>query len=211
MTLRGGISALVISAIGAALLLSTPAPVAAAGAGYSPGFQFLKALKDGDGDSLVKLLQDHSTTLVNSQDLTTGESGLHVLVRKRNATWMQFLIQQGANVNIEDKKGVTPLVLATQLGYIEGVEVLIKAHAKLDVANETGETPLIAAVHRRDVAMIRMLLKGGADPDRTDSSGRSARDYALFDGPNSQLVSEIEKNEKPKGQREGSVRYGPSL
>lgn len=202
----GRISVLALPALAGALLIAQPVQ-----AQYSPSFQFLKAVKDGDGDALVKLLQDHSTTLVNSQDLTNGESALHLLIRKRNIVWIRYLIQQGANVNIADKRGVTPLVLATQLGYVEAVEELIKARARLDIANDTGETPLIAAVHRRDFTMMRLLLKGGADPDRADSSGRTARDYALLDGPNSQLVSEIQKNEKPKGQREGSVRYGPSI
>ncbi len=202
----GRISALVLPAIAGALLLAVPAQ-----AQYSPGYQFLKAVKDGDGDELVKLLQDHSTTLVNSQDISTGESGLHILVRKRNLVWIRYLLQQGANPNVEDKKGVSPLVLATQLGYLEGVQELINFHAKLDVANSTGETPLIAAVHRRDIPMMRLLLKGGADPDRADSSGRSARDYALLDGPKSSLVEEIDKNQKPKSQREGASGYGPSL
>ena len=192
----------------AAMALTAPVPAEAQM--YSAGFQFLKAVKDGDSDKVIELIEKNSTTLVNSQDLTSGEAGLHILVRKRNVTWLRYLIQQGANVNIADKKGVTPLVLATQLGYVDGVDVLIKAHAKVDVANSTGETPLIAAVHNRDVTLIRLLLKGGADPDRADSSGRSARDYAVLAGGD-QLVSEIEKNEKPKAQREGAKSYGPSI
>lgn len=195
-----------LGALAGALLIAAPA----AAQMYSPGYQFLKAVKDGDGTAMVDLIEKNSATLVNSQDLANGEGGLHIVVRKRNLTWMRFLIQKGANVNIEDKKGVTPLVLATQLGYIEGVEELIKAHARVDIANSTGETPLIAAIHRRDVPMIRLLLKGGANPDRADSSGRTARDYAMLEGPNSQLASEIEKNEKPKAQREGAKTYGPS-
>jgi len=202
----GRISALVLPAVAGALALATPAQ-----AQYSPGYQFLKAVKDGKGDEVVKLLQDHSNTLVNSQDITTGESALHIAVGQRNLTWIQFLCQKGANTNIQDKKGVTPLVLATQIGFLEGAQELIKRGARVDVANATGETPLIAAVHRRDIPMMRVLLKGGADPERADSSGRSARDYAMFDGANSTLVQEIEKNQKPKGEREGSVRYGPGF
>ncbi|WP_197465464.1 ankyrin repeat domain-containing protein, partial [Erythrobacter sp. HI0063] len=66
--------------------------------------------------------------------------------------------------------------IATQLGYIEGIEALLKAGVRVDQANSSGETPLISAIHRRDTAMIRILLKNGASPDRTDNSGRSARD-----------------------------------
>src|SRR5690606_26237705 len=110
--------------------------------------------------------------------------------------WMQFLLAQGANPNIADTKGVTPLVLATQLGFLEGAETLIGKGARVDIPNATGETPLIAAVHRHDIPMLRLLLKSGADPDRADSSGRSARDYAMLEGPSGNLVSEIQKNEK---------------
>jgi len=207
VTRRWRISGLALAL--AAVTLTAPVPAGAQM--YSAGFQFLKAVKDGDSDKVIELLDKNSTTLINSQDLTTGESGLHLLVRKRNLTWLRYLIQQGANVNIEDKKGVTPLVLATQLGYVEGVEALIKAKAKVDVANSAGETPLIAAVHNRDVTLIRMLLKGGADPDRSDSSGRTARDYAQIESPGGQLLDEITKNEKPKAQREGARSYGPSI
>lgn len=202
----GRISALILPAIAGALLVASPAA-----AQFTPGGQFLKAVKEGDAETMIKLLQQHTTSIVNAQDLATGESGLHQLIRKRNITWMEFLLQQGANPNISDKKGVTPLALACQMGLVDAAEKLIAYKARVDIPNSTGETPLIAAVHRRDVPMMRVLLKGGADPDRADSSGRSARDYALYDGPNSQLVSEIEKNQKPANQREGAATYGPSF
>lgn len=202
----GRISALFLPAIAGALLVASPAA-----AQFTPGGQFLKAVKEGDAETMIKLLQQHTTSIVNAQDLATGESGLHQLIRKRNITWMEFLLQQGANPNISDKKGLTPLALACQMGLVDAAEKLISYKAKVDIPNATGETPLIAAVHRRDVPMMRVLLKGGADPDRADSSGRSARDYALYDGANSQLVSEIEKNQKPASQREGAATYGPSF
>ena len=35
---------------------------------------------------------------------------------------MQFLVAKGANVNVRDSKGATPLQLAANLGFIEGIE-----------------------------------------------------------------------------------------
>jgi ankyrin repeat protein len=197
------ISGLVISALAGAMLLASPAQ-----GQYSQQYQFLQAVKEKDGEKIVELLSSPGSTLINSRDLSTGESGLHIAVARRDLLWVRFLIQQKANPNIRDNKGVTPLVLASQLGFVEGVQALIDAGAQVDIANATGETPLIAAVH---IAIMRVLLKAGADPDRTDNSGRSAREYASLDGARSQLLSEIESNQKPAEDREGARSYGPSF
>ena len=133
------------------------------------------------------------------------------MVERRDLLWIQFLLGQGANPNIADTKGVTPLVRAAQIGFLEGAQALIAGGAQVDIPDATGETPLISAVHRRDIPFVRLLLRAGADPDRADSSGRSARDYALLDGPTSTMVSEIEKYQRPKSQRAGASTYGPSL
>jgi ankyrin repeat protein len=194
------------SVIAGAMLFAAPAQ-----AQYSDQYLFLKAVKEKDGDKIVELLSTPGSTLVNSRDLTTGESGLHIAVERRDLLWVKFLLQQKANPNIRDNKGVSPLVLAAQLGFVDGADALIKAGAQVDIPNSTGETPLIAAVHKRDFQIMRLLLKAGADPDRTDNSGRTARDYAKLDGPNSQLLSEIEANQKPAGEREGARSYGPSF
>jgi uncharacterized protein len=176
---------------------------------YSDGYKFLKAVKDKDGDVVNDMLGEPGSTIVNSRDITNGETGLHIATARRDLTWLQFLMGRGANPNIADKKGVTPLMLATQLGFVEGVQALAKGGARIDIANIAGETPLISAVHRRDIALMRVLLIAGANPDRTDNSGRSARDYAALDGPNSVLTSEIERN--AKGGAADKPSYGPSL
>ncbi len=200
------ISVVLAAALAGAMVLAAPAQ-----AQYSDQYLFLKAVKEKDGDKIVELLSTPGSTLVNSRDLTTGESGLHIAVARRDLLWVKFLLQQKANPNIRDNKNVTPLVLASQLGFIDGADALIAAGAQVDIPNSTGETPLIAAVHKRDFQIMRLLLKAGADPDRTDNSGRTARDYAKLDGPNSQLLSEIETNQKPTGEREGARSYGPSF
>lgn len=200
------ISGLVLGAVAGVLLAATPAV-----AQYSSGFKFLEAVRKKDGQAVMDALKTPGSTIVNSRDLTKGETALHIVTQRRDVVWIQYLIAQGANPNIADVKGVTPLVLATQLGFLEGAQALIEGGARVDIPNDTGETPLIWAVHRRDIPMLRMLLKAGADPDRADSSGRTARDYAALEGPSSSLVSEIEKNEKPASERQGARTYGPSF
>lgn len=172
------------------------------------GYKFLEAVKKRRGDDVTQMIEEPGSILVNTRDITSGETALHIVTQRRDAVWLQFLLSKGANPNIADKNGTTPLQLAAQLGFAEGVEILAKRGAAVDVANSTGETPLIAAVHRRDGALVRLLVKHGANPDRADNSGRTARDYARLMGARSVMLDEIERAEAERGKKTES--YGPN-
>lgn len=188
----------------ASLALAAPAPAQF----MSDGYKFLEAVRKKDGNAVTNALDEPGSTLINTRDVTTGETGLHIVTNRRDLTWMQFLIAKGANVNLRDAKGVTPLVAAVNANFIEGAELLVSKGARLDESNNAGETPLITAVHNKNVAMMRILLKAGADPDRADNSGRTARDYARLGGGT--LLAEIEANAKPRGDARPKI-YGPKF
>ncbi len=167
---------------------------------FSDSYKFLEAVKKKESTDVTAALDEPGTTIINTRDVSTGQSALHIVVARRDRTWMAFLIGKGANVNIRDFKGVTPLVLACNLNFVEGVELLIEKGARVDEANQAGETPLITAVHNRNVALMRMLLKAGANPDRADNSGRSARDYATLEGRGSTCSARSKTNAKRAGR-----------
>ncbi|MDP5104162.1 MAG: ankyrin repeat domain-containing protein [Erythrobacter sp.] len=190
-----------------ALALAVPA----AAQFQSEGYQFLEAVKDRDGDKATDMLSKPGTQLVNTRDITSGDTGLHVVVARSDALWIRFLLQRGADPNIRNKKGVSPLQLATAMGFTEGVEALVKGGALINVSDQTGETPLIAAVHARNVQMVRLLLEKGADPDHNDNSGRSARTYMELLNGNTLLKQEF-ANADAKRTEAGTKRdYGPSF
>ena len=191
--------------IAALAVVATPAA-----AQFSKSYKFLEAVKDKDGQAVTDELSHPGATLINTQDVTTGETALHIVVARRDVTWVSFLLGKGADPNVRDFKGVSPLVLACNMGFAEAAELLLAQGARVDEPNSTGETPLIAAVHRRDMAIMRLLLKSGANPDRADSSGRSARDYAALEGPNSPLTTVIVENAKVKKDT-GAKSYGPKF
>ncbi|MXO89332.1 ankyrin repeat domain-containing protein [Pontixanthobacter aquaemixtae] len=199
---------------GLALAIASSLAVVAAPASAqfkSKGYAFLEAVEDRDGNVVTEALKEPGSVIVNTRDITTGETALHIVTKRRDLMWIRFLTQNGANPNISDNKGVSPLQIATQLGFVEGVEALIKAGARVDVSNDAGETPLISAVHRRDAGMVRLLLAQGANPDQNDNSGRSARIYAELQTANSALMAEFKRaDEAREGQKETQT-YGPSF
>ncbi len=193
-------------ALAAALLAAVPA----AAQFYSDGYTFLKAVRDKDGTVATQMLDAPGSTIINARDISSGETALHIVTQRRDATWIRFLTQRGANPNIRDKRGISPLMAAVQLGFNEGVEALIGAGASVDVGSDTGETPLISAVHRRDIVLMRILLEAGADPERRDNSGRSARDYAQLAG--SSVSTALDRHVRDASERAATQEtYGPGI
>ncbi|WP_233996770.1 ankyrin repeat domain-containing protein [Porphyrobacter sp. CACIAM 03H1] len=204
-----GLRAAIASAAVPALAFALAAPAAAQF--QSEGYQFLEAVKDREGDKATDMLSKPGTQIVNSRDLTSGDTGLHIVVARSDLLWIRFLLQRGADPNIRNKKGMTPLQLATAMGFTDGVEALIKGGASINVADQTGETPLIAAVHARNVPLVRLLLDKGADPDRNDNSGRSARDYMELQSGNTLMKQEFAAADAKRAEAGTKKNYGPSF
>ena len=206
----GGAFALGFAALGAGAIPSALTAPAAAQM-YSDGYKFLEAVDERDGDTVTQMLNEPGSTVVNTRDITTGDTGLHVVTQRRDTVWIRFLVQRGADPNIRNNKGLTPIQMAATLGYVDGVEELIKGGAQVNVSDQQGETPLITAVHQRNVPMIARLLKEGANPDRNDNSGRSARDYAELLNGNDQIMDEFAAADAERENSGTNRQYGPSF
>lgn len=166
----------------------------AAHAQFSDSFNFLKAVKDRDGNKVTEFLNKPGSgaVIVNTRDGTTGETALHIVTAGRDATWLGFLLQRGASPDMRDGRGNTPLAIATQLGWVEGIQTLLSRRASVDMTNASGETPLIRAVQNRDIASVRLLLAAGANPNKPDNAaGLSAKDYAARDPRAAMILKEI--------------------
>jgi uncharacterized protein len=178
-----------------ALALAAPA-IAQYG---SPQYQFLQAVKDGKAEDVQSAVEKPGSRMVDTRDLDSGEGALHIVVRRGDLTYLRYFLQHGADPNLRDNKGTTPLLLAVTLGQTDAIPLLLTAHANVNLANDSGETPLIRAVERRDLATVRDLLAAGANPDLRDHlAGLSAREYAARDTRAPGLIKVInEKPEKP--------------
>lgn len=166
--------------IAAAVIATAPAAVFAQQ--MSESYDFLKAVKEEDGTKVTQMLDRPGASIVNTRDKDTGDTALHIVVKRSDDTYLRFLLSRGANANAQDARGNTPMLLAVNGGCAACIDTLVARKANLNLANASGETPLIRAVQLRNLDFARTLLTAGANPDQADRvAGMTARDYAKVD------------------------------
>lgn len=181
--------------IAAVALASRPAPAAAQV--QSDGDQFLEAVQKRDGGKASQLLAGHPT-IINAKN-EKGDTALLLAIRAADPDWTGFLLNKGADPNLQGNAGETPLIAAARLGFDQAAQWLLGLGAKINAANKGGETPLIIAVQQRDAKLVKLLLAAGADPDRSDAvAGYSARDYANRD-TRARDIQKLINEKKPQG------------
>lgn len=76
---------------------------------------------------------------------------------------VSFLIDAGADLNLNDSEGFTALHAAVYSNHDEIVDLLLRSGASVKAKDAYGNTPLMRASFRNP-KMVEMLLKYGCDP-----------------------------------------------
>jgi ankyrin repeat protein len=95
---------------------------------------------------------------------------------------VKLLIAQGADVNIKDNSGDSPLHYAAAYGYTNIAKELIAHGVKINIRNNLGDTPLHTAVFWGHKDTIEFFLSYGADKTSKTKKGNTPLDYAIDAG-----------------------------
>ena len=121
-----------------------------------------------------------STLQLFGIDATDGEARTALIntVIENKLDFVQWLLENGANVNHQDRIGYSALYFAVQEKFIGIIKYLLQKGADPNLKNIYGNTPFMEAVHYSFVEpdMVNLLLKEGADPDIVNNAGVSPRD-----------------------------------
>ncbi|KAM4629266.1 CARD- and ANK-domain containing inflammasome adapter protein [Polymixia lowei] len=94
-------------------------------------------------------------------------SALFSAVRQNQDRVLTALVDSGADVNMNDKLGYTPLLLSAELGHTEAFRALAAKQARLDATLPNLSSALHLAVHSGSVPIVQALLEKGLDPNTT--------------------------------------------
>ena len=120
---------------------------------------------------LVKHLVANYRGDINARGGRRG-SAVNAALVKGNVEIALLLLDQGADVNIMDSGGYTPLYTASEPGHRDNVEFLLKHHADVDLmSGPTSDTALGIAAVMGEVEIARILLHRGASVDSRDNEG----------------------------------------
>ncbi|KAK1980208.1 ankyrin repeat-containing domain protein [Colletotrichum cereale] len=124
---------------------------------------------------------------VDSTQPGTGNTPLHLAVRRQDKLAVAILLYKGANVNAKTTWGTTPLQMtANQFrgnltdDHAHVLDLLLQNRANVDEpAGQNRRTALHRAVVTGTAQAVEMLLRHGASPSLQEASGKDARDLAV--------------------------------
>ena len=107
-----------------------------------------------------------------------GFTALMHAVHKGKFDIVKELLNKGANPNIHDHLGNSPIIEASYQNYIEIVKILLKHESKINHKDRNGITALIEASQSGHEDIVKILLQNGAAINVQDKKQRTALDYA---------------------------------
>ncbi|XP_012515117.1 PREDICTED: tankyrase-2 [Propithecus coquereli] len=138
--------------------------------------ELFEACRNGDVERVKRLVTPEK---VNSRDTAGRKSTpLHFAAGFGRKDVVEYLLQNGANVQARDDGGLIPLHNACSFGHAEVVNLLLRHGADPNARDNWNYTPLHEAAIKGKIDVCIVLLQHGAEPTIRNTDGRTALDLA---------------------------------
>ncbi|CAG9322107.1 unnamed protein product [Blepharisma stoltei] len=173
-----------------------------------------KACRLGDVELLKKSLIQ-SPELINELDPKLGWAPLYRTVICGHFEASEFLLNKGANPNIQNRLGEAPLHQAADSNQLKIAQFLLKFKADPNIQQNDGDTPLHHCCVKGHLKMAQLLLKHKANPNiQNISFGKTPLHYAAENNflPIVQALISYNANKDIKDRNEKKpIQYAQNL
>lgn len=139
----------------------------------------LDAAKKGNLTRVQKLLTPDNINCRDSQG--RNSTPLHLAAGYNNLEVAEFLLENGADVNAQDKGGLIPLHNASSYGHLDIAALLIRYSTVVNATDKWGFTPLHEAAQKGRTQLCALLLAHGADPTLKNQESQTPLDLCTAD------------------------------
>ncbi|KAE9271703.1 hypothetical protein PR003_g30434 [Phytophthora rubi] len=151
----------------------------------------------GEVDLVMSTLQESTTSRLALAELALrcyaferrldklgdGDTDVTWAAKNGRIEVVRELIENGADVNVQDDKGTTALMAAAEYDQLEMVKFLIEHGASLTTTNNSGDTALIIAAEKGPIKVCQFLAEQpGTDVNATNKLGCTALMAAALNG-----------------------------
>jgi ankyrin repeat protein len=140
-------------------------------------FMLLALVRSDASLESLQALMDREDFDINFREVQFGDTPLITAIRKRREDVALELVERGANVELANFLGQTPLLLACSYYNLQSAaHALVRAGADINRAGIWA--PLVLAAREGHLLMVRAMLSWGADPNGMGTNQKTARDVA---------------------------------
>ncbi|XP_050293322.1 poly [ADP-ribose] polymerase tankyrase [Anthonomus grandis grandis] len=139
----------------------------------------LDAAKKGNLQRLQRLVTPENINCRDAQG--RNSTPLHLAAGYNNVEVAEYLLENGADVNAQDKGGLIPLHNASSYGHLDIAALLIKFCTVVNATDKWGFTPLHEAAQKGRTQLCALLLAHGANPFLKNQEGQTPADLASAD------------------------------
>jgi ankyrin repeat protein len=115
--------------------------------------------------------------LINDQD-ENGETALFLAIEFENIS--ELLLKAGADVNISNNLGETPLHKVAANGTANQVNLLLNSGASIEIQNHLNQSPLHYAAAHGNHEIVKLLIERAAKINTCDIEGKTSLHHAVY-------------------------------
>ena len=128
-------------------------------------------INQGDFETAKRTLKEFGINFLDGD----GRTALINSVIENKIEFVNWLLDNGADINIQDSGGYSALHFVGQERLVEIGKQLLNRNPNLELRDNYGNTPLWTAVmnSRQSLSVVKLLLDKGANVENVNNAGRT--------------------------------------